>query len=97
MYIYIYILYIYIYMYMYIYIYIYIYIYMRGGNLVSNRLCGVSVTIIIRACCGDPRETKITGDPRETSFLFQRLSVIIQCGNAAAFRGTFPRPTPDTF
>ena len=24
---------------------------MRGGNLVSNRLCGVSVTIIIRACC----------------------------------------------
>ena len=41
--------------------------------------------------------TKITGDPRETSFLFQRLSVIIQRGNAAAFRGTFPRPTPDTF
>ena len=41
--------------------------------------------------------TKITGDPRETSFFFQRLSVIIQRGNAAAFRGTFPRPTPDTF
>ena len=41
--------------------------------------------------------TKITGDPRETSFLFQRLSVIIQRGNAAAFRGTFPRQTPDTF
>ena len=40
---------------------------------------------------------KITGDPRETSFLFQRLSVIIQRGNAAAFRGTFPRPTPDPF
>jgi len=38
---------------------------------------------------------KITGDPRETSFLFQRLSVIIQRGNAAAFRGTFPRPCSD--
>ena len=29
--------------------------------------------------------TKITGDSRETSFLFQRLPVIIQRGNAAAF------------
>ena len=38
---------------------------------------------------------KITGDPRETSFLFQRLSVIIQRGNAAAFRGTVPRPCSD--
>ena len=39
---------------------------------------------------------KITGDPRETSFLFQRLSVIIQRGNAAAaFKGTFPRPCSD--
>ena len=40
---------------------------------------------------------KITGDPRETSFLFQRLSesVIIQSGNASAFRGTFPRPCSD--
>ena len=38
---------------------------------------------------------KITGDPRETSFLSQRLSIIIQRGNAGAFRGTFPRPCPD--
>ena len=38
---------------------------------------------------------KISGDPRETSFLFQRLSVIIQRGNAAAFRGSFPRPCSD--
>ena len=38
---------------------------------------------------------KITGDPRETSFLFQRLYVIIQRGNAAAFRGTFPCPCSD--
>ena len=36
--------------------------------------------------------TENTGDPRESSFLFQRLSIIIQRGNAAAFRGTFTIP-----
>jgi hypothetical protein len=30
-----------------------------------------------------------TGDQRETSFLFQRLSLTIQRFNAVAFRGTF--------
>src|SRR6218665_3386850 len=33
----------------------------------------------------------ITGDIRETYFLFQRLSTIIQCFNAVAFRRTFCR------
>ena len=33
--------------------------------------------------------TPSTGDPRESSFLFQRLSIIIQRFNAVAFRGTF--------
>jgi hypothetical protein len=28
-------------------------------------------------------------DPRETSFLFQRVSILIQRYNAIAFRGTF--------
>ena len=37
--------------------------------------------------------SKITGDPRETSFF--RDFVIIQRGNAAAFRGIFPRPCFD--
>ena len=36
-----------------------------------------------------------TGDPRETTFLFQRLFIIIQRGNAAVFRGTFLRPWSD--
>ena len=31
----------------------------------------------------------ITGDPRESSFLFQRLSISVQRFNAVAFRGTF--------
>ena len=31
-----------------------------------------------------------TGDPRETSFLFQRLSVAVQMGNAACIMGTLP-------
>ena len=31
----------------------------------------------------------VTGDPRETTFLFQRLSLTIQRFNAVAFRGTF--------
>ena len=30
-----------------------------------------------------------TGDPRETTFLFQRISLTIQRFNAVAFRGTF--------
>jgi len=32
----------------------------------------------------------ITEDSRETTFLFQRLSVALQSGNAASFLGTFP-------
>src|SRR6218665_3263082 len=33
--------------------------------------------------------TLSTGDPRETSFLFQQLSISVQRFNAVAFRGTF--------
>jgi len=33
--------------------------------------------------------TDVSGDSREVSFLFQRLSVIIQRVNAALFRDTF--------
>ena len=32
----------------------------------------------------------ITADSRETTFLFQRLSVALQRGNAVSFLGTFP-------
>ena len=35
------------------------------------------------------RITAVTGDPREVSFLFQRLSVAIQRFNCVCFRGTF--------
>src|SRR6218665_385151 len=35
------------------------------------------------------RLAQITGDSRETTFLYQRLSVAIQRFNALAFRGTF--------
>src|SRR5271170_4551918 len=37
------------------------------------------------------RTTTITGDPREASFLFQRISSTVQMGNAVSFAGTFPR------
>src|SRR6218665_187377 len=33
--------------------------------------------------------TRSTGDPREASFIFQRLSICVQRFNAVAFRGTF--------
>jgi len=36
--------------------------------------------------------TRITGDTREASFLFQRLSITVQRFNAVAFRGTFVMP-----
>ena len=36
--------------------------------------------------------TENAGEPRESSFLFQRLSIIIQRGKAADFRGTFTIP-----
>ena len=36
------------------------------------------------------RTTAITEDSRETTFLFQRLSVALQRGNAVSFLGTFP-------
>jgi len=35
------------------------------------------------------RITAVTDDPRETGFLFQRLSVAVQRGNAVSFRSTF--------
>jgi len=38
---------------------------------------------------------QISGDPRETSFLFQRLSVVIQRFNAVAFHSTFILPDLD--
>ena len=41
------------------------------------------------------RITQATGDPRETSFLFQQISAAVQQGNAAAFKGTFPQGEDD--
>ena len=35
------------------------------------------------------RLSAVTGDPRECSFLLQRISIVIQRSNAVAFRGTF--------
>ena len=40
------------------------------------------------------RLTVSTGDQRETAFLFQRLSVIIQRGNAVSFAGSFDNFLP---
>ena len=39
--------------------------------------------------------TEISGEPRESQFLFQRLSMIIQRGNAASFKGSFCMTCPD--
>ena len=36
------------------------------------------------------RISAVSGDRRETNFLFQRLSICVQRHNAIAFRGTFP-------
>ena len=41
------------------------------------------------------RITLVTGDPRETSYLFQRISVLIQRFNCICFQGSFVTP-PDT-
>src|SRR6218665_2103530 len=41
------------------------------------------------------RGAGVSGDPRETVFLFQRLSVCIQRFNAVAYRGTFSTHSPD--
>ena len=38
------------------------------------------------------RLTAVSGDPRETSFLFQRLSVAIQRFNCVCFKGSFVAP-----
>jgi hypothetical protein len=41
------------------------------------------------------RTTAITGEPRETVFLRQRISAAIQRGNAAAFIGSLPNKQSD--
>jgi hypothetical protein len=35
------------------------------------------------------RLAKVTGDTRETAYLLQRISIVIQRGNAVAFTGSF--------
>ena len=42
------------------------------------------------------RITTITSDPRETAFLFQRLSISVQRFSAVCFAGTFAQPTTET-
>ena len=37
----------------------------------------------------DRRLSSLSGDPRETSFLFQRLLVIVQCFNSALIMDSF--------
>ena len=41
------------------------------------------------------RITQVTDDIRESTFLFQRLSVLIQRYNAVAIQGTFAHTTTD--
>src|SRR6476469_6661187 len=41
------------------------------------------------------RTTLATRDPRETTFVLQRLSVAVQCGNAMSCAGTFPPNAED--
>src|SRR6218665_3895281 len=41
------------------------------------------------------RMTEATGDPRETIYLFQPLSICTQRFNAVAFRGSFDQRTTD--
>jgi len=44
------------------------------------------------------RITQVSTDQRQSAFLFQRLSVLIQRFNAVAVRGTFAHtPTEDDF
>ena len=37
------------------------------------------------------RMSRVSNDPRELQFLFQRLSVAVQRGNAASVMGSMPR------
>jgi hypothetical protein len=41
------------------------------------------------------RTTQITGNTREANFIFQRISVAVQLGNAVSFAGSLPA-TSDT-
>src|SRR6218665_1541845 len=43
------------------------------------------------------RTSAITGDRRETTFLFQRLSICIQRYNLVALKGTYPSTQEDEF
>ena len=38
------------------------------------------------------RITTITNEPLETTYLYQRMSVTLQRGNAVAYRNTFSEP-----
>ena len=42
------------------------------------------------------RLTAATGDPRSGTFLKQKISIAVQCGNATCISGSFPRDTAIT-
>jgi len=46
-------------------------------------------------CKLERRISQSTGDHRESAFLFQRLSMVIQRYNATAVLGTFTHTTPE--
>ena len=63
-----------------------------GGNLKTNNADGLSFLEQI----GD-RLSSVTGEPRESSFLSQRLSVLVQHFNMVAFRDSFISETGNDF
>jgi hypothetical protein len=62
------------------------------GLLTREKKVGVTVNYFIHYfinVIGD-RLIAESGDSKSKKFLFERISLAIQCGNAASIRGTFP-------
>ena len=57
-------------------------------------LCTSSIEVLTDL---DKRISDISSDPRETAFLFQRLTIALHRGNTVVFNSTFSSATSDLF
>ena len=61
-----------------------------NNNTTTTIIIVIIIIIIIIINELGKRITAVTQEPRETQYLFQRMSVALQRGNAVAFQNTFP-------
>ena len=67
----------------------------KSVNILKMEFYMIYKHVFLNLCEIGERMKGVSGDPRETAYLFQRVSVIVQRANAIALHGTFVMEEPD--